>query len=47
MWDSSGFWVTETEAPIDRCVSGAVFYREAEHFAIEELHIHSLNVISF
>ena len=45
--EASGFWVIETEAPSAHRDSVTIFYPEAEHFAIEELLLHSPNVIRF
>ena len=47
MWEASGFWVMATEVPSAHCGGVAIFYREAEHFAIEELRLHGPNVIIF
>ena len=42
--ESRIFRVTETAAPSAHYGGIAVFYCEAEHFAIEELHLHNSNV---
>ena len=42
-----GFWVMATEAPSVRFGGVAIFYREAEHFSVEELRLHGPNVIGF
>ena len=49
MQESSGFWVTvtATTAPSAHYRGAAVFYREACHLAIEDLGLHSLNIIIF
>ena len=36
-----------TEAPSDHHGRVVVFYRKVEHFAIEDLHLHGMNVIRF
>ena len=38
---------TATAAVSAHCGSVTVFYRKAEHFAIEELHLHDPNVVGF
>ena len=45
-WASSGFWVTATAALSAHCGGIAVFYREAEHFGVEELRLHGPNVLN-
>ena len=45
--ESSGSRVTAMAAPSAHCGGIVVFYDEAEHFFIEELCLHGLNVISF
>ena len=45
--ESSVFWVMATAAPSAHRGGVAIFYREADHFAIKELRFHGLNVISF
>ena len=45
--ESGGFWAMVTKAPIPHRGNIAIFYREAEHFAIKELLLHVPNVISF
>ena len=44
---ASGFWVTETEARSAHRGGIVIFYPMAEHFAVEELRLHGLNVITF
>ena len=44
---SSGFWVMATEAPSAHRGGVAIFYREAERFAIEDICLHEPNVIRF
>ena len=39
--------MTVIAAPSAHCGSVAIFYREVYHFAIKELRLHGLNVISF
>ena len=36
-----------TEALSDPCGGVVIFYREVEHFAIKEIRLHGVNVISF
>ena len=45
MRDSSGFQVTATAAPRTHYGGVTFFYREAEHFAIEELRLYGPNFI--
>ena len=45
--EDSGFWIMLAEAPSAHRSGGAIFYHEAEHFAIEELRLHGPNSISF
>ena len=45
--EASGFWVTATEAPSAHRGGIIFFYRKAEHFTVEELHLHGPNVITF
>ena len=47
MREASGFWVMEKEVPSSHHGSVVIFYREADHFAIEEFHLHGPNIISF
>ena len=44
---ASGFWVTATEAQSAHRGGFVIFYPMAEHFAVEELRLHGLNVITF
>ena len=46
-WESSGFCLTAMVVPSTHCGGVAIFYREAEHFSIKELHLHGPNTISF
>ena len=39
--------MTVTAALSTHCGGVAIFYREAEHFAIKDLRLHGPNVISF
>ena len=45
MQESSGFWVMATVTPSAHCGGVAIFYHEAEHFSIKEIHLHVTNVI--
>ena len=45
--ESSGFWVMMTAALSAHRGGVAIFYHEAEHFAIKELHLHGQNGIGF
>ena len=36
-----------TEAPSAHRGGVAIFYREVEHFSVEEIYLHGLNVIRF
>ena len=45
--DSSRYLVTKTEAPSLYSDSVAVFYRKSEHFFLEALSLHNLNVVRF
>ena len=44
--ESRGFRVTATAAPSAHCSNFAIFYHEAKHFAIKEIRLHGLNLIS-
>ena len=46
-WEASGFWMMVTEAPSAHGGGVDIFYREAEHSAIEELCLHGPNIIIF
>ena len=45
--ESRGFGVMATEAPSAHRGGVVIFYREAEHFAVEEICLHDPNVTSF
>ena len=45
--EARDFWVMSKEAPSAHRSGVAIFYPEADHFAIKELRLHGLNVISF
>ena len=47
MQEASGFQVMTIEAPSAQRSRVAIFYRNAEHFAIEDFHFHRPNIISF
>ena len=47
MRGSSGFLVKLMAAPSAHSGGVVIFYHEAEHFSIEELRPHGLNVTSF
>ena len=47
MRESGGYQLMATEALSAHSRSVAVFYREAEHFALEALLLHGTNIVSF
>ena len=47
MRESGGNWFAETAAPSLYFGGVYVFYRKAENFTLEALHLHSPNVFSF
>ena len=45
--EASVFWLLVTEAPSAHRGGSVIFYRKAEHLAIEELRLHGPDVIIF